>query len=652
MTISEDSVANVVSPSSAEALADLLSTAASTLDSALEAAQTQWSRLFEVFEVSGTEGLSYMLDPAARSVQEWGVALASARRALIDAATTSLPGLVTRREALLSRIVEVNRSSAEAASAVEGADSAYWSAYESDAQSSSTATARTNRMDALHEQEVASESVAALKADIEKFRRDVEQEESALAGRLKGIGGGDEVRGAWDEEVRVSQTFWGFSEQAYPGGPRTDTDLTGNFEDAMSETAIARLNWLSMVDAETAEEWVDGHPGFGATIGFIDPAVASKLWDGLASESTRGPSDHGGEQWVTGPLAQLFTVAPFAIGSMNGLQAKDRDEFNRETLRQVLADPDAPKEQREAAEQTQKALTEAASRSPAGTTVQLIALELPTDGGERDMRAAISVGNLDTAQDVGVMIPGMNSSVSSSIAGLAQNAVNMQDAGRRIGNLDMTATVVWMGYESPTEMPSDGSVYVAEETLAQTGALSLGRFMNGVDFSNAAAETTIHAHSYATRMVSYALAGGEYGGAKVDHFVMYGSPGIAESVRTVDDLPGVPPGEVYSTKSAGDQYVSPFITLGNMLKSTTTEDEGWVGVAEMGELESDATGIDNVDPNDDGFWADGERNVFDSEGVAGHSTDKSEKSDGYWSRGSDPLRDGALITAGRGDEVE
>jgi hypothetical protein len=146
--------------------------------------------------------------------------------------------------------------------------------------------------------------------------------------------------------------------------------------------------------------------------------------------------------------------------------------------------------------------------------------------------------------------------------------------------------------------------------------------------------------------------GGEFGGAKVDHFVMYGSPGIAESVRTVDDLPGVPSDEVYSTKSAGDQYVSPLITAGNMAKSISTEDEGWVGVAEMGELESDATGLDNVDPNDADFWADRDRNVFTSEGVAGHSVDKSERSDGYWSSGADPLRDGALIMAGRGDEIE
>jgi hypothetical protein len=508
MTISEDSVVQVVSPGSAEGLADLLSTAASRLDSAISASQTHWMRLFEVFEVSGTEGLSYMLDPAARSVQEWGEALASARQALIDAAMFSLPGLVTRREALLVRIAEVNQSWADAASAVESANSAYWSAYERDSESSSTSTARRSRMDALHDQDVANEAVAALKADIEKFRRDVEDEENSLASTLRGIGGGDQVRGAWGKEVRVSQTFWGFSEQSYPGGPRTETDLAGNFEDAMSEAAVSRINWLSMVDASKAGDWVDEHPEFAATIGFIDPEVAAKLWDGLVSESTRGPGDGGGKQWATGPLAQLFAVAPFAIGNMNGLQARDRDEFNRESLRQVIADPNATEEQRDAAEQTQKALERAAQQSPGSTIVQLVALELPANGGERDMRAAISVGDLDTAQDVGVMIPGMNSSVSESIFGLAGNAVNMQDEQLNIRNPDTTATVVWMGYESPTELPWDGSSYVAEETLAQAGALSLGRFMNGVDFSNASAETTIHAHSYATRMASYALAGG------------------------------------------------------------------------------------------------------------------------------------------------
>lgn len=79
----------------------------------------------------------------------------------------------------------------------------------------------------------------------------------------------------------------------------------------------------------------------------------------------------------------------------------------------------------------------------------------------------------------------------------------------------------------------------------------------------------------------------------------------------------------------------------------------WWGVAEMGESESDIRGAgDNVDPNDPGFWGNRDSKVFTSTGVLGHSIDQSEKSDGYWSRGSDALRDGALIMAGRGGEVE
>ena len=59
-----------------------------------------------------------------------------------------------------------------------------------------------------------------------------------------------------------------------------------------------------------------------------------------------------------------------------------------------------------------------------------------------------------------------------------------------------------------------------------------------------------------------------------------------------------------------------------------------------------------MDPSDEGFWGDHERNVFTSDGVLGHSVEKTPKSDGYWSRGSDSIRDGALIASGRGDEVE
>lgn len=654
MVISESSVAEVIPPANVEHLDSLLKTAQSTLDTAMEDAQKYWLTLSDVLQVDGADGMNYLLDPSSRAVQEWGTALASARTALSDAATNTLPALVTRRARLLERIVEVNRQSSDADGAVALADAQYWSAYGSDPESSSTTSARESRTDALHAQEQARELESQLESDIEAFRRDVEAEEEKLAGALKGISGGDEVLGAWGDEVRVSQTYWGFAEQAYPGAPRESVDLTEHLRDSVEQATVARINKLSVTDPAAAKEWLDAHPEFAATVGLIDPAVAARLWQGMAAESTRAPADGGGERWVTGPLAQLFDIAPFTIGNLNGLLAKDRDEFNRETLRQTLDDPDATAEQRAAAEQTQMALDRALEASPEGTVVQLVAFEVPADGGERDMRAAISVGDLDTAQYVGVMLPGMDSSVAVSMDGLVGNAVNMQDAHVRVGNTEPTATVVWMGFESAGANPFT-SEFLGRDDLAQEGALPLVRFLGGVDATNPSAETTIHAYSYSTRLATYALSAGPYGGGEVDHLVLYGSPGLAEPVRTVDDLVGVPPGEVYSTKSVGDQLRLPrpetVQVLAYGILMATSADAGQAGMAELGEALSDA-GVDNANPNDPSFWGVHDSNVFVSDGVLGHAADETPRSDGYWSWNSDPLLDGAKMTAGWGDQVE
>lgn len=229
----------------------------------------------------------------------------------------------------------------------------------------------------------------------------------------------------------------------------------------------------------------------------------------------------------------------------------------------------------------------------------------------------------------------------------------MQDAHVRVGNTEPTATVVWMGFESAGANPFT-SEFLGRDDLAQEGALPLVRFLGGVDATNPSAETTIHAYSYSTRLATYALSAGPYGGGEVDHLVVYGSPGLAEPVRTVDDLVGVSPGEVYSTKSVGDQLTLPRPEIVQVqvygFVMATSAASGQAGMAELGEALSDV-GVDNADPNDPTFWGGHEPNVFVSDGVLGHAADKTPRSDGYWSRGADSIKDGARIAAGRGDEV-
>ncbi|MCK2030526.1 hypothetical protein [Microbacterium galbinum] len=122
MAIPEDSVVEVVPSANVEHLDSLLSSAQSKLDAAMEEAQKQWLTLPDVLQVVGADGMNYLLDPSSRAVQEWGTALASARTALSDAVTDTLPTLVTRRARLLERIVEVNRQSSDADGAVALAD--------------------------------------------------------------------------------------------------------------------------------------------------------------------------------------------------------------------------------------------------------------------------------------------------------------------------------------------------------------------------------------------------------------------------------------------------------------------------------------------------------------------------------------------------
>ncbi|MFS0853809.1 hypothetical protein [Microbacterium sp. 179-I 3D4 NHS] len=143
MTFSEESVAQVVTAETVDALETMLSSAQSTLSSAMSTAEQHWLRVPEVFQVYGAEGAQYMLDASIRAAGEWGEALAAARTTLSEASMNSLPELERRRTELIARVVEVDRQVLDAADAVHRAQASYWAAYERDPESvSSTAAHR------------------------------------------------------------------------------------------------------------------------------------------------------------------------------------------------------------------------------------------------------------------------------------------------------------------------------------------------------------------------------------------------------------------------------------------------------------------------------------------------------------------------------
>ena len=216
-----DDLPRVVDPAVLTGLGErLVSIARATLTSMADV-QNRWGVLgdTEVFHVTGVEAVPRMLDRPASDAQGFSEALIEARNALWDAGSSEFPDLTQRREELASRIPSVVAAYDSAADASVVANATYRSTRGSDVDASVAADASLARLNASMTLNSAERGLDTLQADIDRFRRDVEDAEDRLASRLRNVSGGTEVIGAGGEPSRVSQLFWGFSESAYPGAP-------------------------------------------------------------------------------------------------------------------------------------------------------------------------------------------------------------------------------------------------------------------------------------------------------------------------------------------------------------------------------------------------------------------------------------------------
>lgn len=133
-----------------------------------------------------------------------------------------------------------------------------------------------------------------------------------------------------------------------------------------------------------------------------------------------------------------------------------------------------------------------------------------------DGRVVEVFGDLATAEQVGITIPGMSNDLgnfSEADGGFRQNAARLYESSVDLGGVDV-ATIAWLGYDSP-----DG-IGAATRSAATAGAPALRRFVEGID-PQADRQITVIAHSYGS--VVAGLAAGE--GLAADDLVFAGSPG-------------------------------------------------------------------------------------------------------------------------------
>ncbi|MGY1855120.1 alpha/beta hydrolase [Modestobacter sp. SYSU DS0290] len=221
--------------------------------------------------------------------------------------------------------------------------------------------------------------------------------------------------------------------------------------------------------------------------------------------------------WWAGLSApvQLAVIAahPGAVGALDGLPAWARDRANRSQLQTALAVL-PPGEARQAATAVAAQL-ELADAGP--VPVQLLVLD-PAQG-----LAALSLGDLDAAQAVAVLVPGILTTVADDLDGLVGAAAGVLSAATGAAPGLAVAAVAWLGYRTP------GLLGALQPVTAVHAGRVLDRTLDGLAAARGgpgtppAPRTTVVAHSYGTLVTGQAARAP--GRLAADAVVLLGSPG-------------------------------------------------------------------------------------------------------------------------------
>jgi pimeloyl-ACP methyl ester carboxylesterase len=293
-----------------------------------------------------------------------------------------------------------------------------------------------------------------------------------------------------------------------------------------------------------------------------DPAQRADWWNGLSPEQQ----------------SQQIAADPAQIGSLDGLPASARDQANRQVLEQDITRLEAEAEQAQAeavdqvdhtgygpqvAEQPAENFLSDESRrqleNARAVQEQLDRVEGETDPvtgeplqaqllvydpafADGEGRAAIAVGNVDTADHVAVSVPGLGSDVRSYMDNLTGNALNLYNESRNAGG--NVATVAWLGYDAP------GYSNVSVDNAAENGAPLLAQDVAAIRASRGENQPhlTVIGHSYGSTTTSIAA---DRHGLDADDVVLIGSPGAGHA-DNVSDYEGIDGEHVWAGSNSRD----------------------------------------------------------------------------------------------------
>jgi len=292
------------------------------------------------------------------------------------------------------------------------------------------------------------------------------------------------------------------------------------------------------------------------------------------SESPSGegsPADNATWWKALSPQQQqhVITDHPGRIGNLDGVPFAARDRANRAMLNVSRADlvDEGQRIEADLADNWFGGLFTSDDAALAQVRDKLASLDAIEQtlakGGERQLlvldlaperaQAAIARGNVDSADNVAVLIPGLAANVTDSLKGYDNDMDQLQHRteleNRRVTPSEVvtTATVTWIGYQAP-QLSWDlvGDTSVADDDAARAGAVQLTSFLQGIGAArDNDAHLSVLGYSYGATTAGLALRQD----TGVDDVVFFGSPGLG--TNHVSDLL-VSPGHAYYIEARWD----------------------------------------------------------------------------------------------------
>ncbi|WP_340539602.1 alpha/beta hydrolase [Nocardioides sp. GXZ039] len=428
------------------------------------------------------------------------------------------------------------------------------------------------------------ESLVRRRTDLLEMRTGLDAEIDALEARAAAGPTAEEVVALGDDCVRVQGRV-----EAY------EADVTLWRGDVSAEESEMVAAFERVLDLDAVDRFYGGVP---------DPADAA-----LARRPGAGASATEVNDWwdslTSTEQAAIIAAAPGSIGNLDGIPASARHAANAVALDRDLADWGNAESQGLLSEEEERWLENARAARDARDEIEnrtdpvtgepilaQIYIYDPTafDG---DGAIAISAGDLDTADNVAVVVPGLGTDAESAPY-QADRAATLYESSRFLDPDETNASMFWIGYDAPDNLPWDEGwdwAQVVNEDLATQGGEHLADTIDGLRAARDGdpAHLTAIGHSYGSTTTGHAA---HDHGLDVDEIVVVGSPGLGGDTDQASDL-GIDPDHVW----AGSNSRDPVAQLAN---------DGWV----HGEL-LDGAGLGD-DPVEDDFGA----NRFEAEDVS------------------------------------